>query len=72
MELKIRTGFMKGIVNFFIERYLKKQFGVKANFKLNELSVSTDENGVSHVNVSFNADMKETELNKVVSRIKED
>lgn len=57
MELSIFSNIKKGIIGFFVERYLKKEFDVYSNFNLNDLSVTTDKTGTSHARVGFSADI---------------
>lgn len=68
MDLKIKNGFMKGIVNFFVERYFRKNFGVKTDFGLKNLSVTTDERGMSHVDVAFGFTNTKGIINSFVKR----
>jgi len=71
MDIKIRSRFAKKLVCWIIKKVVKNKFGIKVNFKFAEgttPNIVTDEKGVSHISVAIEAEVKETDLEKVIDR----
>lgn len=71
MDIKIRTRFAKKFVCWIIKKIVKNKFGVKVNFRFAEgttPNITTDDKGVSHISIAIEADVKETDLEKVIDK----
>ena len=69
MELKLKSRFAKKLVCWIIKKVVKNKFGIKVNFKFADgttPNITTDEKGVSHISIAIEADVKESDLEKVI------
>lgn len=69
-ELKISSGFMRGIVSKVVSKLLYKKLGYKIDIQLNDLSVKIAD-GTAKVHIDADANMNESELKKVSNIINE-
>lgn len=69
MELKLKSRFAKKLVCWIIKKVVKNKFGIKVNFRFADgttPNITTDEKGVSHISIAIEADVKESDLEKVI------
>lgn len=69
MELKLKSRFAKKLVCWIIKKVVKNKFGIKVNFRFADgttPNITTDEKGISHISIAIEADVKESDLEKVI------
>ena len=67
-EMKIVSGFTKGIVSKIVRMVLRKKMGCDANILLNELNVSIND-GKTHIHLDLDAELEKEELLKLLKNI---
>lgn len=67
-EMKIRTGFMRGMVSKVISGALKRKMGCNVTVQLNDLNANVKD-GKAHVHLDIDADMNQEELMKLIATI---
>ncbi len=69
-EMRISTGFMKGLVAKALKKVIRSKFGVDVDVLLNELYISNDNNKAT-VHLNINAEMSSKALATFTSAIME-
>ena len=67
-EMKIGTGFMKGMVSKILNLTLKRKLGYDIGIRLNDFNVKVTEER-AHVHLNIDADMTQEELTKILAAI---
>lgn len=67
-EMKIGTGFMKGMVSKILNLTLKRRLGYDIGIRLNDFNVKVTEER-AHVHLNIDADMTQEELTKILAAI---
>jgi pantothenate kinase-related protein Tda10 len=67
-EMRITTGFMKGIIAKAIKKIIKKKFGVDVTVSLNDFYISNDDK-VAKIHLNVNAEMDSKSLAAITSTI---
>jgi len=71
MDLRLKSRFAKKFVCWIIKKVVKNKFGIKVNFKFADgttPNITTDEKGMSHISIAIEADVKESDLEKVIDK----
>ena len=69
MDIKVKRGWAKKVICFFLRRLVKKMFGVKVKFNFTENTnptVTSDDKGKTHISLSIEAEVDEASLEKYV------
>lgn len=66
-EMKVISGFTRGILSKLVMRLLKKKFDCDINVQLNEINVSVVD-GKSHIYLDLDAELEKDELVKILKR----
>lgn len=64
-ELRIKSKFLKGIIENYICKFVKKKTGIDANLHINDVDV-VNNNGEISFSVSINGFCSEKELTKLI------
>lgn len=64
-EVKIVTGFTRGIISKIIRTLIRKKTGVDPNIILNNIEISVCE-GKTHVHLDVDAELSKEELTKIL------
>ncbi len=64
-EMKIESGFTRGVVAKILQSLLSKKLGCKIELKVNGLTASVKE-GRAHLHLDIDADMDKGELSKLL------
>ena len=67
-ELRISTPWMKGFIANAVKKMVRKKFGYSIDLDLNNIYVSTDEEG-AHIHISANVDMDKPSFDKMLGEI---
>ena len=67
-EVKISTGFMKGLIAKAIAKVLREKLGVVVDITLNDIYISHDDKG-AHIRLNVKADMEQNDLAKITSSL---
>jgi hypothetical protein len=67
-EMRITTGFMKGIIAKAIKKIIKKKFGVDVTVSLNDFYISNDDK-IAKIHLNVNAEMDSKSLAAITSTI---
>lgn len=67
-EMKICTGFMKGMVSKIISGALKRKADCNVRVQLNDLNAKVKD-GKAHVHLDIDAEMNQEELMKLITII---
>ena len=67
-ELRISTPWMKGFIANTVKKIVRKRFGYSIDLDLDNIYVSTDEEG-AHIHISANVDMDKPSFDKMLSEI---
>jgi len=66
-EMKIVSGFMRGLVSRIAQGLLSKKLECKVELKLNELTATVTD-GKTHIHLDIDADMDKGELTKLLKQ----
>lgn len=67
-EMKITSGFARGLISKLVKRALRKKFGLDINIQLNAIE-ATIIDGKTHVHLDLDADLEKEELLNVLKHI---
>ncbi len=65
-EMKIRTGFLKGIISRIVSSVIKKKLGRKIKVTLNDLQIEIKDKALVHLDLD--AEMTKEELEALMRR----
>jgi hypothetical protein len=62
-ELKIKSGFMRGVVSKLVEKAIHKKFGYKVDIQINDIDVVVTD-GKAHIHLNADGEIDSNEFKK--------
>lgn len=67
-EMKIVSGFTKGIISKIIQMVLRKKIGCDASIQLNDLNATVND-GKTHIHLDLDVELEKDQLLKLLKNI---